>query len=238
MVMTSSIVNCQSSNHVHNDHLNRSLERAIEEATRTGELLLSARKLRQFPSSSDLKENFDLTDTIRAGSPEKLGKTFFCLMKICLFLSWRFVSKPFDRISVDFLFVSFVGICKSLSKRHSVDPRTNRNNFVVENDWSEVKRNCSSKRFLFSQRKFVFQPESTDFDSRRVLPFEILGSFNIEQQQNQRVARTNRQTRKIDRTRRFSERFETIAATNRLFVFASIVKLASKQNSRIAERFE
>ncbi len=44
-------------------HLSRSLERALDEATYTGELLLSGRKLREFP----IHQKCDLSDTISAG---------------------------------------------------------------------------------------------------------------------------------------------------------------------------
>lgn len=43
---------------------NRSLDRALEEATATGCLNLSGRKLKEFPRSA---ANHDLTDTTRAG---------------------------------------------------------------------------------------------------------------------------------------------------------------------------
>jgi hypothetical protein len=43
-------------------HLSRSLERALDEATYTGELVLSGRKLREFPNNK-----CDLSDTITAG---------------------------------------------------------------------------------------------------------------------------------------------------------------------------
>lgn len=45
------------------DHINRSLERALDEATYTGEILLTGRKLREF--SGHLK--CDLSDTVTAG---------------------------------------------------------------------------------------------------------------------------------------------------------------------------
>lgn len=44
--------------------LNRGLERAFEEAANSGFLNLSARKLKEFPSSA---ANHDLTDTVEAG---------------------------------------------------------------------------------------------------------------------------------------------------------------------------
>ena len=44
------------------NHLNRSIERALDEATYTGELNLSSRTLREFPDSK-----CDLSDTIIAG---------------------------------------------------------------------------------------------------------------------------------------------------------------------------
>ncbi len=43
-------------------HLNRSIERALDEATYTGELNLNGRTLREFPSNK-----CDLSDTITAG---------------------------------------------------------------------------------------------------------------------------------------------------------------------------
>ena len=43
---------------------NRSLDRALDEASATGFLNLSGRKLKEFPRSA---ANHDLTDTIRAG---------------------------------------------------------------------------------------------------------------------------------------------------------------------------
>jgi hypothetical protein len=44
------------------NHLNRSIERALDEATYTGELNLNGRTLREFPSNK-----CDLSDTITAG---------------------------------------------------------------------------------------------------------------------------------------------------------------------------
>ena len=43
---------------------NRSLDRALDEASATGSLNLSGRKLKEFPRSA---ANHDLTDTTRAG---------------------------------------------------------------------------------------------------------------------------------------------------------------------------
>ncbi len=43
-------------------HLNRSIERALDEATYTGELNLNGRTLREFPNNK-----CDLSDTILAG---------------------------------------------------------------------------------------------------------------------------------------------------------------------------
>lgn len=48
-------------------HLSRSLERALDEATYTGELVLSGRKLREFPNYSYTNNKCDLSDTITAG---------------------------------------------------------------------------------------------------------------------------------------------------------------------------
>ena len=45
------------------DHINRSLERSLDEATYTGEILLSGRKLREFGGHFKC----DLSDTITAG---------------------------------------------------------------------------------------------------------------------------------------------------------------------------
>ena len=46
---------------------NRSLDRALDEASATGALNLSGRKLKEFPRSA---ANHDLTDTTRAGESE------------------------------------------------------------------------------------------------------------------------------------------------------------------------
>jgi len=48
-------------------HLSRSIERALDEATYTGELVLSGRKLREFPNYSYKNNKWDLSDTITAG---------------------------------------------------------------------------------------------------------------------------------------------------------------------------
>jgi len=48
-------------------HLSRSLERALDEATYTGELVLNGRKLREFPNCSYTSNKCDLSDTITAG---------------------------------------------------------------------------------------------------------------------------------------------------------------------------
>ena len=47
--------------------LSRSLERALDEATYSGELVLSGRKLREFPNYSYTNNKCDLSDTITAG---------------------------------------------------------------------------------------------------------------------------------------------------------------------------
>ena len=48
-------------------HLSRSIERALDEATYTGELILTGRKLREFPNFSHINNKCDLSDTITAG---------------------------------------------------------------------------------------------------------------------------------------------------------------------------
>ena len=45
-------------------HLSRSLERALDEASYTGEIVLTGRKLRDFPN---INNKCDLSDTISAG---------------------------------------------------------------------------------------------------------------------------------------------------------------------------
>lgn len=49
---------------------NRSVDRALDEASVTGCLNLSGRKLKEFPRSSN---NHDLTDTTRAGKSVRVG---------------------------------------------------------------------------------------------------------------------------------------------------------------------
>ena len=49
--------------HISINHLNRSIERALDEATYTGELNLNGRTLREFP----INNKCDLSDTITAG---------------------------------------------------------------------------------------------------------------------------------------------------------------------------
>lgn len=51
------------------DHLSRSLERALDEAAYTGEILLSGRKLREFAPVK-----CDLSDTITAGELIMINK--------------------------------------------------------------------------------------------------------------------------------------------------------------------
>lgn len=48
-------------------HLNRSIERALDEAAYTGELNLNGRKLREFPNASSINTKCDLSDTVSAG---------------------------------------------------------------------------------------------------------------------------------------------------------------------------
>jgi hypothetical protein len=47
--------------------LSRSIERALDEATYTGELVLNGRKLREFPNYSYANNKCDLSDTTTAG---------------------------------------------------------------------------------------------------------------------------------------------------------------------------
>jgi hypothetical protein len=62
---TSSTLNGSNGRSVH--HLSRSLERALDEATYTGELILTGRKLREFPNYSCATNKCDLSDTVTAG---------------------------------------------------------------------------------------------------------------------------------------------------------------------------
>jgi hypothetical protein len=58
--------------------LTRSLEKILEEAHLSGELKLSGRKLKDFPSTGG---KFDLSDTVIAGKPLStagLGRTADC----------------------------------------------------------------------------------------------------------------------------------------------------------------
>ncbi|UJR08785.1 hypothetical protein I4U23_013041 [Adineta vaga] len=61
---TSPIVNATKTKSIH--YLSRSLERALDEATYTGELILNGRKLREFPNYSYSNNKCDLSDTITA----------------------------------------------------------------------------------------------------------------------------------------------------------------------------
>ena len=56
-------------------HLSRSIERALDEATYTGELILTGRKLREFPNFSHINNKCDLSDTITAGEFRDLRQT-------------------------------------------------------------------------------------------------------------------------------------------------------------------
>jgi hypothetical protein len=62
---TSNIINPNKTISI--QHLSRSIERALDEATYTGELVLSGRKLREFPNYSYTNNKCDLSDTITAG---------------------------------------------------------------------------------------------------------------------------------------------------------------------------
>jgi len=59
---SSSSLSLTLNKNISNQHLSRSLERALNEATSTGDLNLIARKLRDFPNAK-----CDLSDTITAG---------------------------------------------------------------------------------------------------------------------------------------------------------------------------
>jgi hypothetical protein len=48
-------------------NLSRSVERALDEASYTGELVLSGRKLREFPNYPYTNNKCDLSDTTTAG---------------------------------------------------------------------------------------------------------------------------------------------------------------------------
>lgn len=74
MATASSILNDPSSstfinkNTIKSTHqLSRSLERALDEAAYTGELILNGRKLREFPNYAYMNTKCDLSDTITAG---------------------------------------------------------------------------------------------------------------------------------------------------------------------------
>ena len=62
---TSNILSTNKTVSIH--HLSRSIERALDEAAYTGELLLNGRKLREFPNYSLTNNKCDLSDTITAG---------------------------------------------------------------------------------------------------------------------------------------------------------------------------
>ncbi|CAF4350701.1 unnamed protein product [Rotaria sp. Silwood2] len=61
---TSNILNTNKTKSIHN--LSRSIERALDEAAYTGELVLNGRKLREFPNYSYTNNKCDLSDTILA----------------------------------------------------------------------------------------------------------------------------------------------------------------------------
>jgi hypothetical protein len=62
---TSGVTNTNKTITIH--HLSRSIERALDEAVYTGELILNGRKLREFPNYSHISDKCDLSDTIAAG---------------------------------------------------------------------------------------------------------------------------------------------------------------------------
>ncbi|CAF1109658.1 unnamed protein product [Rotaria sordida] len=61
---TTNIINTNKIKSIHN--LSRSIERALDEAAYTGELILNGRKLREFPNYSYTNNKCDLSDTIIA----------------------------------------------------------------------------------------------------------------------------------------------------------------------------
>ncbi|CAF1278248.1 unnamed protein product [Rotaria sordida] len=61
---TTNIINTNKIKSIHN--LSRSIERALDEAAYTGELILNGRKLREFPNYSSTNNKCDLSDTIIA----------------------------------------------------------------------------------------------------------------------------------------------------------------------------
>lgn len=94
---TSNILSTNKTVSIH--HLSRSLERALDEATYTGELVLNGRKLREFPNYSDINNKCDLSDTISAGL--LLLSIYFPFNFLCLDLS-RNQFTEFPRILCSF----------------------------------------------------------------------------------------------------------------------------------------
>ena len=118
------------------NQLNRSIERALDEAAYTGELNLNGRKLREFPTSSSINTKCDLSDTVIAGEEGvscdvHRQSTFFFFLR-------RSFSQSFRGISTTFVLVFLVGTPQSLSQCNQIHPWTNRSNPHVENTRSQV----------------------------------------------------------------------------------------------------
>lgn len=85
--------------------LNRSIERALDEAAYTGELNLNGRKLREFPTSSSINTKCDLSDTVMAGKKR--------LSRACHF---RSTCRLRSQIFLVIVSLNFLGFCARFSR--------------------------------------------------------------------------------------------------------------------------
>lgn len=85
--------------------LNRSIERALDEAAYTGELNLNGRKLREFPTSSSINTKCDLSDTVMAGKKR--------LSRACHF---RSICRLRSQIFLVIVSLNFLGFCARFSR--------------------------------------------------------------------------------------------------------------------------
>ena len=113
--------------------LSRSLERALDEAVQTGELILPGRKLRE------LNQKCDLSDTVLAGQILLLRSDE---RRKCQDM-FRSFSKWFYGISTSFMFVLLVGTSQSLSQFDQIHSRADHSNLHAQSARSKVDDDSS-----------------------------------------------------------------------------------------------
>ena len=134
-----------------NLQLSRSLERALDEAVQTGELILPGRKLRELSVSGHVNQKCDLSDTVLAGqiliSSSNESRTWQVM--------FRSFSQWFDGISTSSMFVLLVGTSESLSQCDQIHSRADHSNphaqsarSKVDDDWSLCEQKSDRDWFV------------------------------------------------------------------------------------------